>query len=264
MKRIEDSGASLPEEAWLEDRSRGPRQTLNSRVYAKASIQRLEEVLKAVVKGKRELNKEEKLRRIRTAAIDLFTSKGYDDATTREIAKRAKVAMGTVFVYAETKRDLLFLIINDDLEACIDRARQALQADRLSLLESLLLILRIHYEYFARKPVISRVALREMYFYDSGKQAHRFHQTRDRLASLLRDLVASAMDKKLIHSAESADCVSEVIFAIYQVHLRRWLEEDKLDVSDAMGSLGRQIRVVMSGIAPRPQALTQGRPGSKK
>ena len=122
--------------------------------------------MKAVAKGKRELNKEEKLRRIWTAAIDLFTSKGYDDTTTREIAKRAKVAMGTVFVYAETKRDLLFLVINDDLEACIGRARHALQADRLSLLESLLLILRIHYEYFARKPIISRVALREMYFYD--------------------------------------------------------------------------------------------------
>src|SRR6185436_19385466 len=118
----------------------GPRQALNSRVYAKASIQRLEEVLKAVAKGKRELNKEEKLRRIRTAAIDLFTSKGYDDTTTREIAKRAKVAMGTVFVYAETKRDLLFLVINDDLEACIGRARHARQADRLSLLDSLLLI----------------------------------------------------------------------------------------------------------------------------
>jgi AcrR family transcriptional regulator len=245
-------------------RSPDPRQTLNSRVYASHQYSGWRTVVKAVVKGKRELNKEEKLRRIRTAAIDLFTSKGYDDTTTREIAKRAKVAMGTVFVYAETKRDLLFLVINDDLDACIDRARHALQADRLSLFESLLLILRIHYEYFARKPIISRVALREMYFYDSGKQADRFHQTRDRLASLLRDLVASALDKKLIHSAESADCVSEAIFAIYQVHLRRWLEEDKLDVSDAMRSLGRQIRVVMSGLAPRPEALTQGRSGSKK
>jgi AcrR family transcriptional regulator len=211
--------------------------------------------LKAVAKGKRELNKEEKLRRIRAAAVDLFTRKGYDDTTTREIAKRAKVAMGTVFVYAETKRDLLFLVINDELEACIDRARQALQADRLSLLESLLVTLRIHYEYFAKKPVISRAALREMYFYEAGKQADRFHQTRDRLANLLRDLVAGAMADKSIQSAESADCVSEAIFAIYQVHLRRWLEEDRLDVSVAMRSLDRQIRVVMSGLSPRPEAF---------
>jgi AcrR family transcriptional regulator len=35
-------------------------------------------------------------------------SKGYDDTTTREIAIRAEVGMGTVFTYADNKRDLLF------------------------------------------------------------------------------------------------------------------------------------------------------------
>ena len=210
-------------------------------------------------KGRRELNKEEKLRRIKAAAIDLFTTKGYDDTTTREIATRAGVAPGTIFVYAETKRDLLFLIINDDLEACVEAARHAIKPG-LSLFESILLVLRVQFQYFAKVPIVSRAALREMYFYESGKQAERFIQTRGRLAKLLRDLIAKAMEERLIDSAESAECIAETIFAIYQVQLRRWLAADRPDIAHGMTQLGRHIRVVMQGLAPRPEALVQARP----
>ena len=57
--------------------------------------------------GQREKNKIEKLQRIREAARELFVKKGFDETTTREIAVRAGVGIGTVFTYAENKRDLL-------------------------------------------------------------------------------------------------------------------------------------------------------------
>ena len=66
--------------------------------------------------GQREKNKIEKLQRIREAARELFVKKGFDETTTREIAARAGVGIGTVFTYAENKRDLLFLVANDDLD----------------------------------------------------------------------------------------------------------------------------------------------------
>jgi AcrR family transcriptional regulator len=49
----------------------------------------------------------DKLRRIKDAARGLFLAKGFEDTTTREIAIRAGVGIGTIFVYAENKRDLL-------------------------------------------------------------------------------------------------------------------------------------------------------------
>ena len=63
--------------------------------------------------GLRERNKLDKLRRIKKAARELFIARGFDDTTTREIAARAGVGMGTVFLYADNKRDLLFLTAND-------------------------------------------------------------------------------------------------------------------------------------------------------
>jgi AcrR family transcriptional regulator len=209
-------------------------------------------------KGRRELNKEEKLRRIKMAAHQLFTTKGYDDTTTREIATRAGVALGTIFVYAENKRDLLFLVMNDDLDACVDAARQAVKPEH-SLFESLLLSFRVYYEYFAGGPIISRAALREMYFYQSGKQAERFAQGRERLAGLLCDFIAKALNDRLIDSPESAECIADTIFAVYQVEVRRWLMADRPGISQGVSELGRKIRVVMQGLSPRPEALAVAR-----
>ncbi|MFC0385173.1 TetR/AcrR family transcriptional regulator [Muricoccus vinaceus] len=205
-------------------------------------------------KSRRELNKEDKLERIKEAAFHLFSTRGYDDTTTREIAARAGVGMGTVFVYAETKRDLLFLIVNDDLEACVDVARHVRNAG-LSLYDTLIAILRIHYEYFHRTPTVSRAALREMYFYQTGKQSERFIRRRDSLGQLLEDLVASAMEARLIHTVETAGCVAATIFAVYQVHVRRWLAEETTSIDAALEDLGRQIQVVMNGLSPHPDVF---------
>ena len=83
--------------------------------------------------GLRERGKLEKRRRIRQAARDVFLEKGYDDATTREIAERADVAIGTLFVYAKDKRDLLMMIINDDL----DQLNQSLVETRARMQEAI-------------------------------------------------------------------------------------------------------------------------------
>ncbi|WP_084268582.1 TetR/AcrR family transcriptional regulator [Allorhizobium undicola] len=202
----------------------------------------------------REKNKEDKLLRIKNAAFDLFLSKGFDDTTTREIAARAGVGMGTVFVYAETKRDLLFLIVNDGLELCITDSRSTVRNES-SLLANLMVVLRRHYQYFAENPVLSRAALREMYFYQSGMQAERFNQTRHKLRHLLIDLIRCGLEKGMIASSEEPELIAQVVFSIYQVDLRIWLSSDRLDIEEGMDRLRRQIEVVLRGLTPKSQAL---------
>src|SRR5215471_19796129 len=87
--------------------------------------------------GLRERNKIDKLRRITEAARELFIAKGFDDTTTREIAVRAGVGLGTIFVYAENKRDLLFLIVNEELETVTADAETSIEAN-VSFIDNLL------------------------------------------------------------------------------------------------------------------------------
>lgn len=62
--------------------------------------------------GRRERNKQEKLDRITAAARELFTQYGVDEVTTQQVAEKADVGSGTLFLYAKTKAELLLLVHN--------------------------------------------------------------------------------------------------------------------------------------------------------
>jgi AcrR family transcriptional regulator len=213
----------------------------------------LSELLQHKVSGLRERNKLDKLRRIKDAASELFVRKGYDDTTTREIAVRAGVGLGTIFVYAATKRDLLFLIVNEDLQRVVEKAAATVRPER-PMLENLLRAFQAHYRYFAQEPELSRLALREMSFYATGPEAQRFLKTRQRLVALITEIVRIAIERKAIASAESPNLIGQVIFSIYQVEIRHWLSSDELNLTRGLNALRRQLKLLMAGLSPGEDA----------
>jgi AcrR family transcriptional regulator len=204
--------------------------------------------------GQREKNKIDKLHRIKEAARDLFLSKGFDDATTRAIASRAGVGIGTVFIYADNKRDLLFLVANDELAETTDKAEAGIRDDA-SCLQNLLTVFRHHYEFFGRQPELSRLMLREMTFYDSGRQADRFQATRERVIRLVGSIMRRALDRGTIRAPEDSGFVGWVAFCIFQVELRRWLTTNELDIDEGMAALQRALTLFMQGLAPAKESL---------
>src|SRR4051794_22644077 len=194
--------------------------------YARAQSRKPKRVR---IPGKRQLNKAEKLRRIKDAARGLFLSQGFDDATTRAIADRADVALGTLFTYASNKRDLLFLVGNDMLE---EMARIAAEKIRphLSVVRNLIDALRPLYAFFGTQPKLSRLILRELVFYDSGVQAKRAIATRMAMISVVTEIIQHAIDKGEITSHADTEHTAWIIFSIYQAEVRFWLRDDKPNV----------------------------------
>jgi AcrR family transcriptional regulator len=206
------------------------------------------------VLGQRERNKRDKLQRIKNAARELFVTRGYDDTTTREIALRAGVGMGTVFTYADNKRDLLFLIANEDLEKTTGKSEAALSASA-SLMTNLMAVFRNHYEYFMRQPELSRLMLREMLFYDSGQQANRFKITREKVISLVSQSVRFAKDNGSIAGSGDDQLIGWVLFCVYQVELRSWLAGAELDLDAGLATLRRALTVCIVGLSAEKSAL---------
>ncbi len=204
--------------------------------------------------GQRERNKIDKLRRIKQATRSLFASKGFDDTTIREIAARAGVGLGTVFVYAENKRDLLFLVANDGLEQAAEAAKGAVDPDA-SLLDNLVAVFRPQYAFFARQPALSRLVLREMMFYASGAQAHGFQRIREELIELVDGIVGRALADETIRSGEKPAFIGWTIFCIYQVELRHWIADDAPDLEAGLKRLGRAIKLCVTGLNPTRAAL---------
>ena len=212
--------------------------------------------------GLRERNKIDKLRRIKDAARELFLSKGFDDTTTREIALRAGVGIGTLFIYADNKRDLLFLVANEELADITSKAEASVK-DNISCLQNLLNVFRHHYEFFGRQPQLSRLMLREMMFYEEGRQADQFRVIRERIIRLVVTIMDQAKTAGMIRPSEDIGFVGWVAFCIYQVELRRWLATKTLNVDEGIASLRRALELLMRGLSPTESCFVVRRHPSK-
>jgi AcrR family transcriptional regulator len=197
--------------------------------------------------GRRERNKLDTRQRIRAAARELFARRGYNAATMRDIAERAGVAPGTLFNYADDKRDLVFLIFNDVLDELTDRALAAPRPGE-PLVEQLLAVFRCHYVELARNPVLSRLLLQELTFYSEGKEAARFHAIRARLIAGIERLVRAAQADGRIGAPEKSAFVARYIFFVYSAALRWWIASARPDVRRGLAELRRLLALQLEGL----------------
>ena len=140
--------------------------------------------------GRRERNKQEKLDRITAAASELFAGHGVDEVTTQQIADKADIGTGTLFLYAKTKGELLLLVQNAHYAEALERG----QADAETIpgvLDAVLAIVRPIVECNRTQIDNGRTYLREMVFGDPEEPRHGealaiVAQTEEAIAAVLR------------------------------------------------------------------------------
>jgi AcrR family transcriptional regulator len=199
--------------------------------------------------GLREQNKLEKRQRIRAAAADLFERRGYTAATMRQIAQRAHVGIGTLFNYAEDKRDLVFLIFNDELAALTAAALREPRPDD-PLADQVIAVFGLHYRFFANNPVLSRILLQELTFYSNGKQAEAFLRIRQGLIDGIEQLVQAAQRRRRILSREPAAFIARHFFFVYSAAVRSWIVSDRPNPAVGLAELKRLLDLQIAGLSP--------------
>jgi AcrR family transcriptional regulator len=204
--------------------------------------------------SKREANKVDKLERIKMAARELFTKHSYDDTTTRQIAAKARVALGTLFTYATNKRDLLFLIGNDLMHDTANLAAASFRPNR-SLQENFLVLSAVHYRALEAQPELSRLLIREMLFFDSGVHAVRASENRARLLQTIVNLVRHAHYTGEIELPADAEFIAWVLFSVLQACIRRWLASTSPNLTDGLADLWPAIALVINGFSKQPVAM---------
>lgn len=140
--------------------------------------------------GRRERNKQEKLDRIIAAAGELFAQRGVDEVTTQQIAEKADIGTGTLFLYAKTKGELLLLVQNAAYAEALDRGLEDSAGEpdvAAAVLKLIIPIVRCNRAHVGN----GRTYLREMLFGDPGEPYHRHAleivaRTEDALAGILR------------------------------------------------------------------------------
>jgi AcrR family transcriptional regulator len=203
--------------------------------------------------GLRERGKSAKQRRIKEAAKAVFSEVGYDAATTREIARRAGVSIGTLFVYAKDKRDLLFLVINDELNPVADLARRDVPEEK-PVLDRLCALARPWYRYFSDNLTLGRYAFREMTFYephsqDFGEQCARYRLRMQKIESWHAEIVEQSRDRGELSFKGNAAVAGNLIYKIYLAEIRTWIHSAKQpDVGQGVRSLRTKFAIVLDGL----------------
>ena len=122
--------------------------------------------------GRRERNKQEKLDRITAAARQLFAEHGVDEVTTQQIADKADIGTGTLFLYAKTKGELLLLVQNSTYADALGRGTA--DAENIpDVLDAVMAIIRPVVECNRAQIDNGRTYLREMVFGDPEEPHHR-------------------------------------------------------------------------------------------
>lgn len=140
--------------------------------------------------GRRERNKQDKLDRITAAASELFSVHGVDDVTTQQIADKADIGTGTLFLYAKTKGELLLLVQNSGYADALERGRAAAE-ETPEVLDAVMAIVRPVVECNRTQIDNGRTYLREMIFGDPEEPHHRqalalSAETEDAVVEVLR------------------------------------------------------------------------------
>ncbi|VXB87222.1 TetR/AcrR family transcriptional regulator [Pseudoclavibacter sp. 8L] len=190
--------------------------------------------------GRRERNKLDKLERITAAAGELFAERGVDDVTTQEIADRADIGTGTLFLYAKTKGELLLLVQNSMYETALEEGRAA-AAKTTGALDGVLAVLRPVVACNRKQIENGRTYLREMVFGDPEEPRHAEALA---LTSQTQDLVADVIERETAATKDTARTLAQVVSAIMFTTMAASINASLSD-DDLVEQVRAQVRAVL-------------------
>jgi AcrR family transcriptional regulator len=215
--------------------------------------------------GLREAGKKERFDKIRRAAEELFLRKGYDATTLRMIARRAGVGPGTIFRHVEDKRDLLYLLFNEQHHGVTRQAVSETDPEK-PFLDRCIDGFRFYYRYFGGNPQFARSVLREATFYVPRPGNHAF-EAMQRSIARITGIVTGARSRGEIDSPADDAAIAHLVFELYQIEVRRWLAAKNPKVEDGLSQLRDTLELLARGLCPRGEVrrkAAQGMAGAKR
>jgi AcrR family transcriptional regulator len=208
-----------------------------------------------------DLKKEKRRRAIIRASLRVFSRKGYETTALDEIAREARLAKGTLYLYFKDKEDLYFhvmLSMLERLEAFVGKQT----SDSQNPLEKLSAVARAQIGFFTDNPNYFRlftVAFNPEMATIHKKLLGPFFEKRRRLGEYLHGLVEEGKEKQLIRGdIDTRDVVLSymgmVNQAVQSVCMPRFESDTRNDNPvTPVHKADSIMKILLQGIAERPE-----------
>ena len=172
--------------------------------------------------GRRDRSKQEKLQRILKAAKHLFDAKGFAETTTQEIAERADIGTGTLFLYAKSKEDLLVMVFSDEMLTTSQHAFATVPATA-SATDRLMHVFNTMIAYHGRDLALARVLLKEVAILTNPARREDIGRLMNGIYGGILALIAAGHDARPLKASIDPMTATDILFSIYFNSLIAWL-----------------------------------------
>jgi len=181
------------------------------------------------------------------AATHVFAERGFFSAQVADIARRAGIAAGTVYLYFRSKDDILISLFDRTMQDAIRDGRESI-AEVTEPIERLRRIARLHLERLGRDrnlAVVFQVELRQ-----STKFMARLSATRLRTyLGIIRDTIAEGQTAGVIRTSIAPTLAAKVFFGALDEMATNWiLSNRQYALADDADEV---VNVLLYGMAER-------------
>jgi AcrR family transcriptional regulator len=160
-----------------------------------------------------------KSRRIIDAAVQLFAERPFHEVRMEDIAARAQVAKGTLYLHYKDKEDLFVGIMNDGLSKLVDRIEASLEVG-MPPEEKLLVMNRESFRHFERNNFFLDM-IQRVEFPRFGERSVCLDETKGRLHAILMRVIrefparAKASDEDLaLEVVAHSGMMKEILYSL--------------------------------------------------
>jgi TetR/AcrR family transcriptional regulator len=132
------------------------------------------------IEERKEREKQARREAIRGSAREIFFAKGFNATTMDEIAHKAELSKGALYLYFTNKEELYVSVMSEGLSTLFERTEEALKLD-LPPDQMLRKLGEVHYRYYLDYPEYSRIFF--------------FSEHRNVAKQLPRELIQESMEK---------------------------------------------------------------------
>src|SRR5437667_1856112 len=196
--------------------------------------------------GRRERNKANVRQRIVDAALALFQSRGFDATTTKQIARKARIAEGTVFNYFKTKDDIALYFFEQEVDQAMVAVRDNPRLRKAPLEEKLFALVHSQLEFLAPYEKFIGAAFIHALKPASplGIFSHRAQELRHRYVGFVQELMDESLPKH--RHSPLAFLAPEVFWIYYLGALLYWLHDSSPGKQNTLAFLDRSLSIGVS------------------
>jgi AcrR family transcriptional regulator len=197
----------------------------------------------------RKSQKEATRQRVLDAARDLFESQGYEETTVREIARRAEVAVGSVFTTFASKGDILSQVMADRLDELYAELDRVIPHLRGGVADRLRSLFAIHFAFETRRTKLFLAHIAAAFDWTLSPSTRPYGRN-PRLRQVIRDCLIEGVNRGEISAQLDLEALLDALMGVYAwtYRLAAW---EGADADQMSAVFDRQIGLLAEGFLPR-------------